>query len=648
MIANSEDTISIARSGARKLSLIYVGVLALWVLIQSGIPMAPYVEYVVEDIVWWQTLSGWFFVLALGWLLYLLLERGLRLIAGAQEALRLRDRAIESSVNGVFIMDYLHRDGPIVYVNPAFERITGFSRGETLGRSPTFLVGSDVNQPEFEALQAAVKDGRQCRAVLRSYRKDGSMFWNEAHVAPVKSNAGNITHYVAILQDISETRRYQEELARQANYDALTNLPNRNLLSDRISHAVSRARRYERAVAVCLVGLDKFRLVNDSLGHALGNDLLRAVAARLQSRFRVVDTLARLGGDAFALVLVDEATEPVMAGEMQRILDTFSEPFAVEERELFVTASVGVALYPQDGRTAEALLKRAEIAMHRAKDQGGNTFQMFTREMDARIAERMSLENKLRRSLERNEMLLHYQPQTDLRTGRITGAEALVRWKHPELGMVPPAKFIPLAEETGLVIPIGDWVLRTACAQNRAWQQDGLRSITVSVNISARQFRQQDLADSVTAALRDTGLDPLHLELELTESIIMHDAEEVIAILQKLKAMGVKLAIDDFGTGYSSLSYLRRFPVDRLKIDQSFVRDIPADPDAAAIAQSVISLGQNLNLRVIAEGVDNSQQYTFLRERGCDEIQGYLIGRPVPAEEFKAVLEKELITPVPD
>jgi diguanylate cyclase (GGDEF)-like protein/PAS domain S-box-containing protein len=642
MVANANDSIVSARSGARKLAIIYIGVLAFWVVLQSGVALYPLLEQDVADIQWAQTIAGWFFALALGWLLYLLIARGLKIIEDAQEALRLRDRALESSVNGVLIFDYLRRDGPIVYVNPAFEQMTGYTREEALGRKPEFLVGSDLAQPELEALQAAVKDGRHYRAVLRTYRKEGDPMWTEAHVAPVRSAPDRVTHYVAILHDISETRRYQEELAHQANYDVLTGLPNRNLLTDRIGHAISRAGRSGNSIAVCVLGMNQFGRINDSLGYAVGSELLVAIAARLQSRLRAVDTVARLAGDEFAILLVDETTEAGTARQVQRVLEGFTEAFVLQGRDVFVGASVGVTLYPQDGGDAETLLKRAEIAMHRAKEQGDVAFHMFTPEMDARVAERLSLESALRRAVERGELLLHYQPQVDLAAARICGMEALVRWNHPDLGMVSPARFIPLAEETGLVVPIGDWVLRTACAQSRAWQQAGLEPVRVSVNVSARQFRQRDLTGSVAAALRDTGLDPRYLELELTESIIMQDVEAVIAIMRELKALGGELAIDDFGTGYSSLAYLRRFPVDRLKIDQSFVREIVTDRDAQAIAQAVISLGKALGLRVIAEGVETREQAQFLARHGCHEVQGYLYARPQAAENITALLGKGL------
>jgi len=420
----------------------------------------------------------------------------------------------------------------------------------------------------------------------------------------------------------------------------LTGLPNRNLLNDRAATAMVRAARYEHGMALAFIDLDNFRIVNDSLGHQVGDNMLRLVAERLRSSLREVDTVARFSGDEFVLVLGEQDNERLISSQMQRIVEVFSRPFSLGERDLFVTASIGVAFYPQDGTKVETLLVNAETAMYRAKDLGRNTFQFYTAEMNALVNERLTMESWLRRARERGELLLHYQPKVDLRSNRVTGAEALIRWRHPKLGMVSPAKFIPLAEQTGLIVPIGEWVLRTACAQNRAWQEAGLAPITIAVNISARQFREKGLVNSVAEVLKETGLEPQFLELEVTEGVIMHDPQEVVAVLQKLKSMGVMLSIDDFGTGYSSLSYLKRFPVDRLKIDQSFIKDVTTDPENAAIAQAVITLGHSLNLKVTAEGVETREQLQFLRDHQCDEKQGYLFSKPLPAEEFGRLLQE--------
>jgi EAL domain-containing protein (putative c-di-GMP-specific phosphodiesterase class I) len=368
--------------------------------------------------------------------------------------------------------------------------------------------------------------------------------------------------------------------------------------------------------------------------------VLKEIALRISTGMRSFDTAARLAGDEFVLVSHDYANEDAVSTELQRVHDTLSSPFDVDGREFYVTTSIGVVLYPQDGEGVEDLLRNANAAMLRAKERGKNSTQFYAPEMNARIGERLDLYGKLRHALERGEFLLHFQPQVDLKTGSMVGAEALIRWNHPELGMVPPARFIPLAEETGLILPIGEWVLRAACAQNRKWQDAGLRPITIAVNLSGRQFNQADLVEMVARMLRETRLDPRHLELEITEGIVMDNPAEVIVTLTALRDMGVQLSIDDFGTGYSSLSYLKRYPVHRLKIDQSFVRDVIGGADAAAIARAVITLGHALNLRVIAEGVETREQMMFLRDLGCDEMQGYYFSKPRSVEEMTAVLKE--------
>ena len=635
----SKAKVASAKTAIFRIAALFSLLVAVWVFVQSGIPFALALDMKIERAIWIQTFSGWFFVMASGWLLYLLVHRTLTAISSAEEDLKLRDRAIESSVSAICITDNLAPDNPIVYVNPAFARITGYSSQEVLGRNPRLLQGTDLAQPELITIRAALRDQRPCHVVLRNYRKDGSMYWNELNISPVRNDAGAVTHYIGVHSDITDAKTHQDELARQANHDSLTGLPNRNLLRDRIDHTCARTQRYGDFAAVAFLDLDNFKVVNDSLGHSLGDHLLRAVAARLESSLRAMDTVARMGGDEFVLVLSDQKSEQSVSGELQRIVELFSQPFAVDGRDVFITASIGVALYPQDARDPESLMKSAELAMYRAKESGRNTYQLYTVEMQTRVTERLALESRLRRALERGEFSLHYQPQVDLRSNRIFGCEALIRWTQAELGMITPAKFVPLAEETGLIVPIGEWVLRTACRQCKIWQDAGLPAVTVAVNISARQFREKKLLQLVAAILAETGLAPSLLELEVTESVIMHDAQHVIADLQAFRDMGVSLSVDDFGTGYSSLSYLKRFPVDRLKIDQSFVRDLSTDADDAAIAQAIITLGHTMNLRVIAEGVETPEQLAFLRRNQCDEMQGYLLGKPMPADEFGKLLE---------
>jgi diguanylate cyclase (GGDEF)-like protein len=437
-----------------------------------------------------------------------------------------------------------------------------------------------------------------------------------------------------------ERKRYQVQLEHQANYDALTGLPNRNLLHDRLRQAVY-AQRKPRAMAIVFIDLDHFKFVNDSLGHGVGDKLLRGMADRLRGVLREGDTVARLGGDEFVVILNDQSSEEVIFRAMQRITQEVNQPMMIDGKELYVTCSAGISLYPQDGIDVDTLLKNADAAMYRAKDHGRNNFQFFTSEMNERINERLSLENALRRALERKEFLLHFQQKIDLATGALSGAEALVRWNHPELGVLRPERFIPLAEETGLIVRLGEWVMAEACRQVRAWLDQGLNPGLISVNLSARQFRQEGLVRTVSRILEESGIDSRHLELEITESMVMHNAAAAIATLHGLKSLGVVLSVDDFGTGYSSLAYLKDLPIDTLKIDRSFVRDIGygEGQDEGVIAQAVISLGHALHLKVIAEGVETDRQLSFLRRHGCDEVQGFFYGEPVPPEGYAKLIE---------
>ena len=436
-----------------------------------------------------------------------------------------------------------------------------------------------------------------------------------------------------------ERKRYQEQLEHQANYDALTGLPNRNLLLDRLKQAVF-AQRQVHSIALVFIDLDHFKFINDSLGHNAGDKLLQHMAERLRSVVRDGDTVSRLGGDEFILILNDQHNEEIIFRAMQRIINKLSEPVSIDGHELYVTCSAGISLHPQDGPDIETLLKNADAAMYRAKERGRNNFQFYTSEMNRLVNERLALESSLRRALGRREFLLPYQPQIDLKTGAIVGAEALVRWQHPEWCLMYPDRFIPPAAGTGRIVPFGGWVLRTACGQNRAWQDAGLKPVTVSVNLSARQFRQEALLKSVARILSETGLRPRHLEMELTESMVMHNAEAAIAILQGLKDLGVQLSVDDFGTGYSSLSYLKSLPIGILKIDRSFVRDISArgGRDGGVLAQAIISLGHSLKLKIVAEGVEDDAQLKFLKAHRCDEAQGYYFSKPVPPEECARLL----------
>jgi diguanylate cyclase (GGDEF)-like protein/PAS domain S-box-containing protein len=436
-----------------------------------------------------------------------------------------------------------------------------------------------------------------------------------------------------------ERKLAEDRILFMANHDALTGLPNRTLLNDRLSQALLYAQRYDRWVTVLFVDLDNFKFINDSLGHNAGDEFLKTIAKRMVQRVRATDTVVRIGGDEFVIVLFDQPKDvDVISETVQKIQSAIAEPVRLEGHDLRVTSSIGIANYPDDGIDADALLTNADAAMYRAKDVGRDNFQVYTPELNTKVHEKFLLQEELRNAVARSEFVLHYQPQLDLRTGRVFAVEALVRWNHPRLGMVPPIKFIPMAEETGLIVPIGDWVLREACRQNKAWQDADLPLMVVSVNVSARQFREKNLVASVAGALKDSGLDAKYLELEVTESLIMQDVGLAVATMKDLEGLGVRLSIDDFGTGYSSLSALKTFPVARLKIDKSFIDGLLVNESDRAVANAIISLGQKLNLRVIAEGVETEAQAAFLRDINCDEMQGYLFSKPLPAQGIEELL----------
>jgi diguanylate cyclase (GGDEF)-like protein/PAS domain S-box-containing protein len=436
-----------------------------------------------------------------------------------------------------------------------------------------------------------------------------------------------------------ERKQAEDRIHFMANHDALTGLPNRALLNDRLMQAILYAQRYDRWVTVVFIDLDNFKFVNDSLGHNAGDELLKIVARRMVDCVRGTDTVVRLGGDEFVILLFDQPkSADVAAATLQKIRAAIADPIRVDGHDLQVTCSIGLANYPNDGTDADALLANADAAMYRAKEIGRDNFQFYTPELNTKAHEKFTLQTELRNALLRSEFVLLYQPQVDLRSGRVFAVEALIRWRHPTLGMIPPVKFIPIAEDTGLIVPIGDWVLHEACRQNKAWQDAGLPPMTVCVNVSARQFKERSLIGRVVSALRDSGLEAQYLELELTESLIMQDVEQAVATMRELQTLGVQLSIDDFGTGYSSLAALKTFPVARLKIDKSFINDLPNDENDKAVASAVISLGQKLNLRVIAEGVETDDQVAFLRQNNCDEMQGYHFSKPVPAPDIERML----------
>jgi diguanylate cyclase (GGDEF)-like protein/PAS domain S-box-containing protein len=530
-------------------------------------------------------------------------------------------------------------DGHIIEANPALAQICGFDSVDELVRSCRDIGAQIYVDPERREkfMHLVAVRGSVSGFESQIHRKNGDVIWISENARAVVDDNGKVHAYEGMLEDITERKLYQARIEQQANYDTLTGLANRSLLQDRLQQSMLACSTYGSHLAVAFIDLDRFKFINDSLGHHIGDELLKCIAKRLISCVRDIDTVARLGGDEFVILISDQAGNPDSLGKMmERILSVVAEPWLIAQGEFNVTASVGVARYPDDGADAQTLLKHADTAMYRAKDKGRNGVQFFTNDLNVRMIENLEMESKLRRALEREQFLLHYQPRIDLRSGACVGAEALIRWQVSPQEVISPSRFIPLAEETGLIVPIGRWVLETACRQNKTWQDMGLAPMVVSVNVSARQFHQDDFVQTVVAVLQKTGLEARYLEIELTESMVMHDAEKLVAMLDELKRIGVQMSVDDFGTGYSSLSYLKRFPVDRLKIDRSFVQDLMSDSDDATIVRTIIALGHNLGLHIVAEGVETAEQRDFLRQNGCDEAQGYFFGRPGPNADFIA------------
>jgi diguanylate cyclase (GGDEF)-like protein/PAS domain S-box-containing protein len=572
----------------------------------------------------------------------------------AEEALRVSEERFRRIFDeGPVGMILANPDYTIIAVNKVFCGLLGYSEQELIGQSLVDVTYEEDKEKGREfSEQLFAGSIPMLRLEKRYVRKSGGIVWANITASALHGKEGNVLYGLVIIEDLTESKKAAEKIHLLHYYDSLTGLPNRTFHKELIKRSIEHAQRHKEIFAIIYIGLDNFQRINDTLGYKIGDLLLKAVADRLVNSLRksdyvarsdegeTVNIVSRVGGDQFIILAHDLKQAQDAAIATRRLHEKISASYDLSGREVFMTASIGIALYPDDGTDVDDLLKNAEKAMRYTKNEGKNNYQFYSRSMNSFVLELLTLESNLHKALERNELALYYQPKVDAATRMVKGMEALIRWKHPDKGLIPPIQFIPLAETNGLIIPIGEFVIRTACMQIKAWQEAGYKQMNISLNVSSRQFDQQNLIEIVKEALQDAMIPPQCLELEITESIIMRNPEKAIRTLTELKAMGIQIAIDDFGTGYSSLSYLKRLPLDFLKIDQSFVKNLASDPSDRAIVRATIAMAHSLNLKTIAEGVETEEQLSFLQEHGCDEIQGYLFSRPLPAEEIQGILAK--------
>jgi diguanylate cyclase (GGDEF)-like protein/PAS domain S-box-containing protein len=557
-----------------------------------------------------------------------------------QESLRQFEKVFEGSEQGIMVTDVHH---VILSVNPAFTKMQGFTLDDIKGKTPQVLSSGLHDKDFYRTMWESVANFGHWRGEIWNRRKNGEVFPEWLAITEVKNAAAEVTHYVGTFSDISDLKSAQKEIQYLSSHDALTGLPDIALFRDRLENAVSMAAAANSKIGLLALNLDNFKFLNDSLGYASGDKLLRLFAERLKACLRDTDSICRHGGDEFIILLNNMQDDDSISYIVDTLLNEISSPFAFAGSNISTSCSIGVAVYPTDGNDFEKLFGRARKAMSQAKEEGRNTARFFTEKLNTDSLHYLNIAYGLREALAQHQFELHYQPQISLNSAQVIGAEALIRWHHPQNGMQPPAQFIAIAEQTGLIVEIGEWVIEEACRQAMEWQKNGLPALSMAVNVSAVQFRRGNLAKVIIKALERTGLNPQLLELELTESILVEDIDHLLAQLDVLKQLGIKLAIDDFGTGYSSLAYLKRFNIDRLKIDQSFVRDINTDPNDAAIVRAIVQMAHTLNLEVIAEGVEDEAMLKHLRECGCDEVQGYLFSKPLPAQAFQTFINSHLL-----
>ena len=623
---------------ALRAALLYLLISIVWLQL-SGYLLNSFFDG-SDELVRWQLINGYAWILLSTGLIFVARARLLRCLGIGntlserhEERERLRQAAavFDCTREGVLVTD---SNGLIVHVNRAFMEITGYSQAEVLGQRPSLFKSGHHPADFYQTMFVTLKSLGEWSGEIWNRRKSGEIYPQWQTIRVIRDDQGQLSHYVAVFSDISAIKNSEHELKHLAHHDPLTDLPNRLLFTDRTEQALTSAQLHKRGCALLMIDLDHFKMINDSLGHTIGDELLKAVAERLQAMLGPELTLARLGGDEFA-VLAESCPQLMQAAALaQRIIDALKEPFLIGGHQLFINTSIGISLFPGDALSAEQLLRNADSALFKAKSAGRDGYALYTEELTAHAQNRVETAVELRRALEQQELRVYYQPVHDLRTRRLVGAEALVRWEHPQRGLVPPAEFIPIAERTGLIAEIDAWVMRQACQQMCSWQQAGVALSFIAVNVSSRLFARRELFQQVAKVLHETGLDPAFLELEVTESAVMEDPEVALEQMHRLRELGVRLAIDDFGTGYSSLLRLKRLPVQKLKIDQGFVAGLPWDEDDVAIVRVIIALAQSMGMQVHAEGIEQVEQARFLLEHDCDLGQGYWFGRPVPAEQL--------------
>ncbi|MGY2170863.1 phosphodiesterase DibA [Pseudomonas gingeri] len=629
---------AITYRNALKAGVLYLLLSILWIQLSQQLLSSFFDE--PEQLAHWQIIRGYLWVSVSAVLIFLIHARYQRFAhaaaerdstAGDRERLRQAAAVFDCTREGVLVTD---RDGLIVHVNRAFVAITGYQEAEVLGQRPNLFKSGRHSADFYQKVYQALEGSGEWSGEIWNRRKSGEIYPQWQTIRAIRDDQGQLSHYVAVFSDISAIKDSQYELSQLAHYDPLTGLPNRLLFSDRAAQALASAQVHKRGCALLLIDLDHFKIINDSLGHNIGDQLLKAVGERLQGLFGGGITLARLGGDEFA-VLAENCPQVVQAAALaQRVIEGLKEPFQLDEHQLFINASIGISLFPSDALNAEQLLRNADSALFKAKSAGREGYALYTEELTAHAQHRVEMASELRRALEQDELRVYYQPVHELGSSRLIGVEALVRWEHPQRGLVSPGEFIPIAERTGLIAEIDAWVMEQACRQMCQWLREGVALSFIAVNVSSRLFARRELYQQVAKVLDDTGLDPALLELEVTESAVMEDPEVALEQLHRLRELGVSLAIDDFGTGYSSLLRLKRLPVQKLKIDQGFVAGLPWDEDDAAIVRVVIALAQSMGMQVHAEGIEQQEQARFLLDQGCDLGQGYWFGRPMPARQL--------------